>query len=276
MLAVRSILVLVVLAVGCRPPESETDPWGETARIRGAFDFRCPSESVHIQSVGGHAYHAEGCGRTADYVCDGFAGNVRCVREAPLAGEQTSGGEGADTSRATTARRECPPRRCCYRAGQSAVDLPDYGLGCRASPTAQVHNCTLPYSFVVVCQSSRGYRFALPPVLERGAYCPPGSIRLGTVRMTCEALVHPAYHACIGGPRGWERLESWVSCASRSMVNAPGDFVPEGADPLTFLGNQRGAMATTEDASPPVVVDAAAPASEDGGTVGASDGGTRG
>jgi hypothetical protein len=88
--------------------------------------------------------------------------------------------------------------------------------------------CILPdVRAVRVCQSSRGYRFALPPSSPCGA----GSTDVGSVPITCSALWHPAYHACLNGAGEWSARPSWETCASAGLVDAPGDFVPPGRSP---------------------------------------------
>ena len=241
---------VVVQIAGCG---AGLDPLVETARQRAMFDFHC--QRVDVESVGGHAFHASGCGRSAEYVCDGASIrggglDVRCSREAPMADTRGSGSTSAGVARA---EEDNSALACVYGVGEHRLSMPDYGLGCASSPTAQEHNCTLPVAAVTVCQSAVGYRFAWP-----GTGCPAGSILAGTVRLTCDALTHPAHHACVGGPRGWEAVESGVSCRSRNMDDAPGDFAPDDADPMTFLGNSRPRPAPPAPMVPPPTMDAGA------------------
>lgn len=95
----------------------------------------------------------------------------------------------------------------------------------RAAPTRDT--CTLPSASVRVCESSRGYRFAIP---AEGA-CAAGSRTLGTLPLTCDAMDRPAYHACLDDRGGWISIRSWEGCAARRMADAPGDFVPPGREP---------------------------------------------
>lgn len=96
-----------------------------------------------------------------------------------------------------------------------------------SAPSIQTNRCEFPVASVRVCVSSLGYRFALPWPSE----CPTGSTPDGAVQLTCEALDHPAYHACIRSDRQWEPVYSWISCASRGETDAPGDFLPPGRIP---------------------------------------------
>lgn len=53
-------------------------------KIRAANDFRCPEESVEVESVGGSGWRATGCGQTATYVCQQNGSsefNQACRRE---------------------------------------------------------------------------------------------------------------------------------------------------------------------------------------------------
>jgi len=100
-----------------------------------------------------------------------------------------------------------------------------------AAPAAEATataSCALPAEAVRVCLSSRGYRFAIP---WPGADCAPGSAHYAYVRLTCDALTHPAYHACLDASGEWTAVRSWETCASRGRVDAPGDFVPPGRQP---------------------------------------------
>jgi hypothetical protein len=93
----------------------------------------------------------------------------------------------------------------------------------RAEPS-----CRLPVAAVLVCLSTQGYRFAIPSP----GICGEGSRPAGIVDLTCDALSHPAYHACIdAGSGAWSPLPSWETCASRGLSDARGDFVPPGRDP---------------------------------------------
>lgn len=87
--------------------------------------------------------------------------------------------------------------------------------------------CELPAREVVVCESARGYRFAVP----LPGPCAGGSRAVGVAPLTCEALSRPAYHACLDGSGGWTPVRSWETCRSRGMTDAAGDFVPPGRDP---------------------------------------------
>lgn len=91
-------------------------------------------------------------------------------------------------------------------------------------PSTQGDRCSFPTEAVVFCMSTRGYRFAIPSP----GTCAVGSRPLGAVRLTCEALEHPAHHACLDGAGHWTSVPSWETCASRGLSDAPGDFVPPG------------------------------------------------
>lgn len=87
--------------------------------------------------------------------------------------------------------------------------------------------CGIPAGYIRICQSSRGYRFAIPYPEP----CAGGSQAAGAVQLTCEATSHPAYHACLNESGAWTPVHSWVSCDSRGLMNAAGDFVPPGRQP---------------------------------------------
>lgn len=87
--------------------------------------------------------------------------------------------------------------------------------------------CGIPSGYVRICVSSRGYRFALPYAEP----CPSGSTAAGAVQLTCDALQHPAYHACLSETGAWSSVHAWVACRERGLLNAAGDFVPPGRTP---------------------------------------------
>lgn len=91
-------------------------------------------------------------------------------------------------------------------------------------PTTPGTGCSLPSEAVEICESTRGYRFAIPSP----GTCAAGSRGVGVVRLTCEALERPAYHACLDDAGHWTAVPSWEPCASRGLSDAPGDFVPPG------------------------------------------------
>lgn len=100
-------------------------------------------------------------------------------------------------------------------------------------PSARgVAECALPASQVRVCESSHGYRFALPMASQ----CPAASRELGAVPLTCDALNRPAYHACVGSEGQWSAARSWESCSALGLDDAPGDFVPPGRIPEEGVG----------------------------------------
>jgi len=76
------------------------------ATDRAVIDLSCPSDKIEVEDVGGGAYRATGCNRTATYVCStGDHVTTTCVREgagepaSPVApksgGEVAKGGEPA-------------------------------------------------------------------------------------------------------------------------------------------------------------------------------------
>lgn len=93
-------------------------------------------------------------------------------------------------------------------------------------------SCGLPVDAVRVCLSARGYRFAIPI----GTSCAPGSDPVDIIPLTCAMRNRPAYHACLRAEGGWVPVESWNTCASRGMADAPGDFAPPGRRPDEGVG----------------------------------------
>ena len=91
-------------------------------------------------------------------------------------------------------------------------------------PITPGSSCSFPSESVEICESTRGYRFAIPSP----GTCAAGSHGVGVVRLTCEALERPAYHACLDDLGHWTAVPSWEPCASRGLSDAPGDFVPPG------------------------------------------------
>lgn len=108
-----------------------------------------------------------------------------------------------------------------------ATDRPAPAYVPRSADPSPAAECVLPATQVRVCESSRGYRFALP----MASPCPESSRELGAVPLTCDALNRPAYHACLGAQGQWSAARSWESCESIGLVDAPGDFVPPGRTP---------------------------------------------
>lgn len=85
-------------------------------------------------------------------------------------------------------------------------------------------SCNFPVESIQVCQSNRGYRFAIPSP----GVCATGSVPLRTIRLDCSAISRPAYHACLTASGGWHPTHSWETCGSQGYTDAPGDFVPPG------------------------------------------------
>ena len=102
--------------------------------------------------------------------------------------------------------------------------------------------CTYPVEAVQVCESTRGYRFSIPSP----GTCAEGSRSVGIARLTCGAETRdpPSYHACVGGATGWTAVRSWETCASRSLRDAPGDFVPPGRTAAQGVGPDPAPVAT--------------------------------
>ena len=50
---------------------------------RAASDFGCDEWKIEVEDVGGNAYRAKGCGRSATYVCVGGGGygSPTCIKE---------------------------------------------------------------------------------------------------------------------------------------------------------------------------------------------------
>lgn len=134
-------------------------------------------------------------------------------------------------------RPSSPPQTVTEPSSYQPVTLP--------SPSA----CAFPVDTVQVCQSTRGYRFAIPSPET----CAPGSYATGVARLTCEARERPAYHACINVRGEWVSLRSWESCRVFNMTDAPGDFVPPGRTPEQGVvpDSQVVRVATAEPALPP-------------------------
>lgn len=93
-------------------------------------------------------------------------------------------------------------------------------------------SCGLHVTAVNICESVRGYRFALPSTSP----CPLDSALVREQPITCDVLNHPAYHACINTTGGWRPVHSWVNCADIGMQDAPGGFVPPGREPSQGVG----------------------------------------
>jgi hypothetical protein len=62
----RSVLLCALLALGCSTA---------TSRLRSRFanERGCPETQVGVTERGGNVYRATGCGKSAEYVCGGFA-----------------------------------------------------------------------------------------------------------------------------------------------------------------------------------------------------------
>ncbi len=73
--------LLATSGAGCA---AFNDPAIALVRVKAEKDLKCKPEFIEIESGWGGRYHAEGCGRNADYdsVCDG----IQC--EVTRAGEQ--------------------------------------------------------------------------------------------------------------------------------------------------------------------------------------------
>jgi len=110
---------------------------------------------------------------------------------------------------------------------------------------------------VQVCQSSRGYRFAIP----HPGTCATGAAPVAVVRLTCEARDRPAYHACLDVSANWIPVTSWETCASHGWSDAPGDYVPPGRVPADGVGPgvARAAPPAPEAVATPAAVDPTLP-----------------
>ncbi len=114
-----------------------------------------------------------------------------------------------------------------YLVSRASSDAPPTPTPRAEAAAIAPGRCVLPVREVMVCQSSRGYRFALPAP----GPCAPGSRPVGLAPLTCEALNRPAYHACLDSAGAWFGIRSWETCGARGLSDAPGDFVPPGRAP---------------------------------------------
>lgn len=74
-------------------------------RRRAATEFECPEDSVTLDDIGGGAVRAEGCGKSAIYVCARDSGGIRqCARDS-----QITGGESAAPSTPAVTAHGCNP-----------------------------------------------------------------------------------------------------------------------------------------------------------------------